>query len=201
MAAHQGPRTRRHPRVVTFNCQRFRDRHAATGKAGEPRVPVSDQVTAVEVAVGDQVKTGQVLAKIDTASLVVSVAHVKASVATEQAKVDTDVTTGADAAQTAADQAALTAADNQLASAQSRQAQATMTCPIDGVVATVNRVRRRRRHQHRIREERDGRTDVRRAHWARRHLHGHRRQRLEADQRSRSRAGWPVPTSPRPPPV
>jgi macrolide-specific efflux system membrane fusion protein len=100
--------------------------------------PVSGQVTAVDVAVGDKVKTGQVLAKIDAASLAVSVAQAKASVATAQAKVDADATSGADATQTAADQAALTAANNQLTSAQSQQAQATMTSPIDGVVATVN---------------------------------------------------------------
>ena len=68
-------------------------------------------------------------------------AQAKASVATAQAKVDADATNGADATQTAADQAALTAANNQLSSAQSQQAQATMTSPIDGVVATVNLVK------------------------------------------------------------
>ncbi|MDT4907553.1 MAG: hypothetical protein QOI69_794, partial [Pseudonocardiales bacterium] len=103
--------------------------------------PVSGQVTAVEVAVGDKVKTGQVLAKIDAASLAVGVAQAKASVATAQAKVDADATSGADATQTAADQAAVTAANNQLASAQSQEAQATMTSTIDGVVATVNLVK------------------------------------------------------------
>jgi membrane fusion protein, macrolide-specific efflux system len=103
--------------------------------------PVSGQVTAVDVAVGDKVKTGQVLAKIDAASLAVGVAQAKASVATAQAKVDADATNGADATQTAADQAAVTAANNQLASAQSQEAQATMTSTIDGVVATVNLVK------------------------------------------------------------
>jgi multidrug efflux pump subunit AcrA (membrane-fusion protein) len=102
---------------------------------------VSGQVTAVDVAVGDKVKAGQVLAKIDAASLTVGVAQAKASVATAQAKVDADAASGADATQTAADQAALTAADNQLSSAQSQQAQATMTSPIAGVVVTVNLVK------------------------------------------------------------
>jgi multidrug efflux pump subunit AcrA (membrane-fusion protein) len=102
--------------------------------------PVSGQVTAVDVAVGDKVTAGQVLAKIDAASLAVNVAQAKASVATAQAKVDADATNGADATQTAADQAALTAANNQLTSANSQQANATMTSPINGVVATVNLV-------------------------------------------------------------
>jgi multidrug efflux pump subunit AcrA (membrane-fusion protein) len=101
--------------------------------------PVSGEVTAVEVAVGDKVTAGQVLAKIDSASLAVNVAQAKATVATAQAKVD--ATNGADATQTAADQAALTAANNQLSSAQSQTAEATMKSPIDGVVATVNLVK------------------------------------------------------------
>jgi membrane fusion protein, macrolide-specific efflux system len=103
--------------------------------------PVSGQVTAVDVAVGDKVTAGQELAKIDAASLAVGVAQAKASVASAQAKVDADATSGADATQTAADQAALTAANNQLSSAQSQEAQATMTSPIAGVVATVNLVK------------------------------------------------------------
>jgi multidrug efflux pump subunit AcrA (membrane-fusion protein) len=102
--------------------------------------PVSGQVTAVDVAVGDKVTAGQVLAKIDAASLAVNVAQAQATVATAQAKVDSDATSGADATQTAADQAALTAADNQLSSARSQEATATMTSPIAGVVATVNLV-------------------------------------------------------------
>jgi multidrug efflux pump subunit AcrA (membrane-fusion protein) len=102
--------------------------------------PVSGQVTAVDVAVGDKVTAGQALAKIDSASLAVNVAQAKASVATAQAKVDADATNGADATQSAADQAALTAANNQLTSANTQQADATMTSPINGVVATVNLV-------------------------------------------------------------
>jgi multidrug efflux pump subunit AcrA (membrane-fusion protein) len=103
--------------------------------------PVSGQVTAVDVAVGDQVKSGQVLATIDASSLAVNVAQAKASVATAQAKVDADATNSATSTQTSADQAALTAANNQLTSAQSQEASATMTSPIAGVVATVNLVK------------------------------------------------------------
>jgi macrolide-specific efflux system membrane fusion protein len=103
--------------------------------------PVSGQITAVDVAVGDKVTAGQTLATINSASLAVNVAQAKASVASAQAKVDNDTTSGADATQTAADQAALSAANNQLASAQTQQAQATMTSPIAGVVATVNIVK------------------------------------------------------------
>jgi multidrug efflux pump subunit AcrA (membrane-fusion protein) len=103
--------------------------------------PVSGQVTEVDVAAGDKVTAGQVLAKIDAASLAVNVAQAQATVATAQAKVDNDTTSGASATQAAADQAALTAANNQLSSAKSQEATATMTSPIAGVVATVNLVK------------------------------------------------------------
>lgn len=99
---------------------------------------VSGQVTAVSVVEGQKVKKGQSLATIDSAALSASVAQADAAVANDQAKVDDDNNTGATDTQLAADQAALTAADNQQASAKSQLAAATMTAPIDGVVAEVN---------------------------------------------------------------
>jgi membrane fusion protein, macrolide-specific efflux system len=99
---------------------------------------VSGEVTAVSVSAGQRVKKGQTLATIDAASLAVDVAQAEATVANDEAKVDADATDGASDTQVAADDAALTAAKNQLASAKSQLAQATMTAPIDGVVAEVN---------------------------------------------------------------
>jgi macrolide-specific efflux system membrane fusion protein len=99
---------------------------------------VSGQVTKVKVKAGDKVTKGQKLAKIDSAALSASVAQVKATVATDQAKVDSDASNGATDTQTAADTAALTAATNQLKSAKAQLAAATLTSPIDGVVASID---------------------------------------------------------------
>ena len=99
---------------------------------------VSGEVTKVAVSEGQHVKKGQTLAKIDSASLSATEAQAEATVANDQAKVDDDSGNGATDTQVAADKAALTAAKNQLASAKSQLASATMTSPIDGVVAAVN---------------------------------------------------------------
>lgn len=99
---------------------------------------VSGQVTSVAVSVGQPVKKGQALARVDSASSKASVAQAQATVASDQAKVDDDAGNGASDTQIAADQAALAAAENQLASAKSQLADATLISPIDGVVAEVN---------------------------------------------------------------
>lgn len=98
----------------------------------------SGEVTKVAVSEGQHVKKGQTLATIDSAALSATVAQAKATVTSDEARVDDDNTNNASDTQIAADKAALTAARNQLASARSQLASATMTSPIDGVVATVN---------------------------------------------------------------
>jgi macrolide-specific efflux system membrane fusion protein len=98
----------------------------------------SGEVTKVAVSEGQHVKKGQTLAKIDSASLSAAVAQAEATVAGDEARVDDDSSNDASDTQVAADEAALTAAKNQLASAKSQLASATMTSPIDGVVAAVN---------------------------------------------------------------
>lgn len=98
----------------------------------------SGVVTAVLVEEGQTVSKGEKLATIDSASLAADVAQAKASVADKQAKVDDDADNeDATDAQVEADQAALTAAQNQLTSAKKALAGATLTSPIDGVVASV----------------------------------------------------------------
>ena len=99
---------------------------------------VSGQVTKVAVTQGQKVTKGQALATVDSASLAADVAQAEATVANDQAKVDDDETNAASDTQLAADKAALTAAQNQLTSAKSQLAAATLTSPIDGVVASVN---------------------------------------------------------------
>ncbi len=95
----------------------------------------SGVVTSVSVTVGQTVSQGQQLATIDSASLAATVAQDNAAAAEDQAKVDDD--TAATAAQLAADQAALTAAQNALSSAKTALTGATLTSPINGVVASV----------------------------------------------------------------
>lgn len=99
---------------------------------------VSGTVTHVYAAVGKKVTKGQALATVDSASLASTVAQAQASVASAQAKVDDDATNGATDTQTNADEASLKAAKNQLASAKAQLTSATLTSPIDGVVAEVN---------------------------------------------------------------
>jgi RND family efflux transporter MFP subunit len=95
-------------------------------------------VTSVRVSEGQRVKKGQQLATIDSASLAATVAQNKATVAEDKARVSSDEDGDASDAQLAADKAALVAARNQLSSAKAALAGATLTSPIDGVVAAVN---------------------------------------------------------------
>jgi membrane fusion protein, macrolide-specific efflux system len=99
---------------------------------------VSGQVTKVSVSEGQHVKKGQTLATINSASLSAAVAQAESTVASDQARLDDDDSNGASDTQIAADQAALTAAKNQLDTAQQQLASATLTSPIDGIVASVN---------------------------------------------------------------
>jgi multidrug efflux pump subunit AcrA (membrane-fusion protein) len=97
----------------------------------------SGQVTSVRVAEGDTVKKGDVLATINSASLAATLAQAEASLATAEAKVDSDNTSGITGTQLEADQAAVTAAQGQVDSARAALDGATLRSPIDGVVATV----------------------------------------------------------------
>lgn len=99
---------------------------------------VSGQVTAVNVAVGQQVTAGQPLSTLQSASLSASVAQANSTLASAQSKLSSDQSNGASSAQVSADQASITAAQNQLTSAQAALAEATMTSPIAGTVAAVN---------------------------------------------------------------
>ena len=99
--------------------------------------PVSGKVTAVDVAAGDAVKAGQVLATVDSAQAQATLAQAKAALADAQARLDSDTTAAATSTQLAADQSAVTAAQGQVTSAQDSLSSASMTSPINGVVASV----------------------------------------------------------------
>ena len=99
---------------------------------------VSGQVTAVNVAVGQQVTAGQALATVNSASLAASVAQAQATLSSDQAKLSSDQSGSASSAQLNADQAAVTAAQNQLTDAQNALSEATLTAPFAGTIADMN---------------------------------------------------------------
>jgi membrane fusion protein, macrolide-specific efflux system len=99
---------------------------------------VSGTVTAVNVKTGDTVSVGQVLATVDSASLLSAEAQAQATVDSDEAKVASDESSSASSAQLTADRSALTAATSQLAEAQASLAGATLTSPIAGTVSAVN---------------------------------------------------------------
>ncbi len=95
---------------------------------------VSGRVTSVRVTAGQRVSAGTVLATVDSASLQANLAQAQANLASAQAKVSAD---SADS-QLAADTAAATAAQGQVSSAQAALAEANLTSPIAGVVASLD---------------------------------------------------------------
>ena len=97
----------------------------------------SGTVTAVNVAVGDQVVAGQALAAIDTTNLAASVEAAQSAVDAAQSDYDTAVASGTSARVTAAN-STLATKQNALANAQSALAAGTLTAPFDGTVAIVS---------------------------------------------------------------
>jgi multidrug efflux pump subunit AcrA (membrane-fusion protein) len=104
----------------------------------------SGQVTAVYATVGQRVTAGQNLATMESASLQAQVAQAKATLAEDQSRLSQDEASGAvkgagevGGAQIAADQATVNADESQVESADQALSGATLTSPIDGIVATV----------------------------------------------------------------
>lgn len=100
--------------------------------------PVSGQVTAVDVHVGQVIKAGQTLATVSTTSLQASVDSAQATLDTDEARLTSDQNAAASSAQITSDQAAVNAAQANLSDAQKSLSEASLTSPIDGTVATVN---------------------------------------------------------------
>jgi len=95
-------------------------------------------VTAVNVAAGDTVKAGQVLATMDSAALQASVASAESTLANAQAKLSDDQASGASAAQLSADQTSIQTATDTLTNAQNALAGAQLVATFDGTVASMN---------------------------------------------------------------
>ena len=99
---------------------------------------VSGTVTSVPVAAGDKVRSGAVLATVDTASLKTAVTSAKASVSAMQDQLTAQQDAGSSAVQIVSTQAQLTDAEAKLTDAQTALAEASMTSPIAGTVAQVD---------------------------------------------------------------
>ena len=99
---------------------------------------VAGRVTAVDVAAGQVVTSGQTLATLDPTALSAAVAQSEATLSSDQAKLAADQAAGASAAQVAADEATIAAAQASVAAAQTSLADATLTSTIAGTVASVN---------------------------------------------------------------
>jgi RND family efflux transporter MFP subunit len=101
--------------------------------------PAAGTVSAVNVALGQSVTAGQVLATEDTTTLSSAVTTAQAGVDSAQSSLNTlNSSSSATSAQIEAAKAQLASAQAKLTSAQSDLAGATMTAPFTGVVAQVN---------------------------------------------------------------
>ncbi len=98
----------------------------------------SGTVTAVNVAAGDEVTAGQVLATIDSAELAAAVTQAEASVAEADAALAHSEDAGASDAQIAADETSLASARTQLVAAEQALAGAELVATVDGAVASVD---------------------------------------------------------------
>lgn len=97
---------------------------------------VSGTVTAVNVAAGDTVTAGQVLATVDPTLLQSAVTAKQSSLTAAKAKLSEDA--GSSSAQLAADKAAVASAETQLAQAQADLDSASLKATISGTVAAVD---------------------------------------------------------------
>ena len=99
---------------------------------------VSGRVDSVNVATGNKVSAGEVLASVNNNVLQAQVTQAQATLSADQAKLAADQAASASQVQLSADQAAVTAAQDALQSAQQSLADANLTTPISGTVAEVN---------------------------------------------------------------
>lgn len=95
------------------------------------------EVTAVKVEAGDQVKKGQVLARIDPGALEAELSAAVARVESARAGLLESVENSADSSRITADQASLTAARSALTAAREAVADATLRAPFTGTVQSV----------------------------------------------------------------
>ena len=99
---------------------------------------VTGEVTAVRVAEGDRVRRGEVLARVDDASLRAQRDAAQASLDAALVQLDEDSDADASDTQLAADAASVAAARSQLAQAEEAVDGAVLRSPIRGTVSAVN---------------------------------------------------------------
>ncbi len=137
----QGPTTT--TRTLTLEPTTLKQTVSATGTLEPTRTAnltfsSSGTVTAVNVAVGDTVTTGESLAAIDPASLQIALASARADLtAAKETLADLQDSDGSAAAIKSAT-ATVQVKTNAVTQAESNLASATLTAPFDGVVAEVN---------------------------------------------------------------
>ncbi len=130
-------------RSVTVSTGTIKETVSASGTVAaavtqDASFSASGEVTAVDVVPGQKVVVGQRLATISSASLTSQVAQQKSTLAAAEAKLDTDTTAGASAAQLSSDSAEVAVAQSGLADAQTALAGATLTATTAGTVTVVN---------------------------------------------------------------
>ncbi|MCU1355288.1 MAG: secretion protein HlyD [Acidimicrobiales bacterium] len=95
-------------------------------------------VTAVDVAAGQTVKKGQVLATLDSAALQAAVTNAESTVADAEATLSDDTAAAASDTQLQADQSAINSANDALDTAKQALDGAQLVATFDGTVAAVN---------------------------------------------------------------
>ncbi len=98
----------------------------------------SGQISAIDVHIGQQVKAGQVLAKLNAPNLEIAVQEAQISVNNAQNTYNTAVANGDSTTTLDVDSNALQSAQLQLQTAQNNLAAATLTAPGNAVVASIN---------------------------------------------------------------
>ena len=99
---------------------------------------VSGTVTGVDVAAGQVVTAGQVLATVGTTALSADVAAAQANLAAAQARLSSDEAAGGSTTVLDSDEASVTSAESSLTTAQTNLADASLTSTISGTVASVS---------------------------------------------------------------
>jgi membrane fusion protein, macrolide-specific efflux system len=99
---------------------------------------VSGTVTAVDVAAGQDVTAGETLASVSPTALEAQESADQAALTAAESKLSSDETASASTSQLASDKAAVTSAKDQLTTAQKAVADANLTSPIAGSVASID---------------------------------------------------------------
>lgn len=99
---------------------------------------VAGTVKSVDVAAGQKVTAGQVLATLDSTALADDLAAAQATLTADGDRLAADQAASASASQLASDQATVSAASAQVDSARTALSDATLTAPFTGTVAAVD---------------------------------------------------------------